>query len=177
MALTAVFSAGLPPLLTIAPRHVYQPFIERVLPRLLKDFGISHSLSSYSLEWGRGVRQEYEYAVSNDLPYIIQIAEGFDEESHSSLVKLDEMGALGEHTVLVHGLSLSLHDLDRIAKVGAHLVWCPVSNYHLYQNTAPIKESLERDISICLGSNGAMYGSTNLLHDISFCQKVLPRKV
>ncbi len=153
------------------PRHVYKPFTHQVLPRLLTDFGISHSLCSYSLDWGQGIRQEYEYAVANDLPYIIHIAEGFDRESRDSLAKLDDLAALGKNTVLVHGLSLSPQDLDRIAKAGAHLVWCPVSNYYLYQKTMPIKEILERGINVCLGSNGAMYGSTNLLCDISFCRK------
>ena len=158
------------------PHHVRYPFQEQLLPRLLADFGISHSLSSYSLAWGKGIRQEYEYARERALPYIIHIAEGFDEESKSSLLRLKEAGALGGHTVLVHGLSLSPNDLDLIAEAGAHLVWCPVSNWYIYQKMAPIKEALERGINVCLGSDAAMYGSQNLLHDIRLASEHYQKK-
>ena len=158
------------------PHHVRRPFQSQLLTRLLPDFGISHSLCSYSLEWGKGIRLEYEYAKEKNLPYIIHIAEGFDQESKDSLSRLKEAGALGSHTVLVHGLSLSLRDLDFIAEAGAHLVWCPVSNWHIYQKMAPIKEALERGINICLGSDAAMYGSENLLHDIRFAPKYYQKK-
>ena len=158
------------------PHHVRRPFQNQLLVQPLPDFGISHSLCSYALKWGQGIRQEYEYAKEHDLPYIIHIAEGFDEESKNALLRLKQAGALGSHTVLVHGLSLSLKDLDLIAEAEAHLVWCPVSNWHIYQKTAPIKEALERGINICLGSDAAMYGSENLLHDIRFAQEYYKKK-
>ncbi|MEQ9364856.1 MAG: amidohydrolase family protein, partial [Leptospirales bacterium] len=111
-------------------------------------------------------RAEYEKAAAANLPYITHIAEGFDPESKTSLKRLEKEGALGEHSVLVHGLSLSLQDLDLIARRGASLVWCPVSNQALYEATLPIAEALKRDINVCLGSDAAMFGSTNLLADL-----------
>ena len=158
------------------PHHVRRPFQDQLLMSLLPDFGISHSLCSYALKWGQGIRPEYEYAKEHNLPYIIHMAEGFDEESQRALLRLKQAGALGEHTVLVHGLSLSLRDLDLIAEAGAHLVWCPVSNWHIYQRTAPIQEALERGINICLGSEAAMYGSENLLHDIRMAPEYYQKK-
>ena len=104
-------------------------------------------------------------------PYVIHIAEGFDEESKLSLQKLDEEGALGEYTVLIHGLSLSEYDLDRIAKAKSHLVWCPVSNHWIYGSSSPIAKALDRGINVCLGSDAAMYGSTNLLEDMRSSSK------
>jgi 5-methylthioadenosine/S-adenosylhomocysteine deaminase len=149
------------------PHFVRRPFQDASLPvRLLPDFGISHSICSYSLEWGDGPRAEYEKAAAANLPYITHIAEGFDPESKTSLKRLEKEGALGEHSVLVHGLSLSLQDLDLIARRGASLVWCPVSNQALYEATLPIAEALKRDINVCLGSDAAMFGSPNLLADL-----------
>ena len=158
------------------PHHVRRPFQDQLLVRLLTDFGISHSLCSYALKWGQGVRPEYEYAKEHDLPYIIHIAEGFDEESQRALLRLKQAGALGSHTVLVHGLSLSLRDLDLIAEAEAHLVWCPVSTWHIYQKMAPIQEAIERGINICLGSDAAMYGSENLMHDIRLAPEYYQKK-
>jgi len=133
---------------------------------LLPDFGISHSICSYSLGWGEGILAEYNYAREKNLPYITHIAEGFDRESRESLNELYERGCLGENTVLVHGISLSLTDLDRIAKARASIVWCPSSNLQLYNATLPIREAIERGINICLGTDSAMTGSSNLIEEM-----------
>lgn len=150
------------------PHFVREPFQDDpTLPvRLLADFGISHSICSYSLDWGDGPRAEYERAAAAGLPYITHIAEGTDPESKNSLRRLDRDGALGEHTVLVHGVGLSESDLDLIAGRGASLVWCPVMNEALYGATLPIGAALEREIPVSLGSDAAMLGSPNLLADL-----------
>ena len=150
------------------PHFVRAPFQDDpTLPvRLLGDFGISHSICSYSLDWGDGPRAEYERAASAGLPYITHIAEGTDPESRNSLSRLDRDGALGEHSVLVHGIGLSESDLDLIAERGASLVWCPVMNETLYDKTLPIGAALERDIPVSLGSDAAMLGSPNLLAEL-----------
>lgn len=150
------------------PHFVRAPFQDDpTLPvRLLSDFGISHSICSYSLDWGDGPRVEYERAVEAGRPYITHIAEGTDPESQNSLQRLDRDGALGEHSVLVHGFGLSEKDLDLIAERGASLVWCPVMNETLYHQTLPIGAALERDIPVSLGSDAAMLGSPNLLADL-----------
>ena len=158
------------------PHNIHRPFQKNSLVRLLSDFGLSHSLSSYALQWGRGIVNEYKYACENNLPYILHIAEGFDEESRESLTRLEELGALGPNTVLVHGLALSPTDLDKIAKAGSHIVWCPVSNMHIYEKTTPIREALERSINVCLGSDAAMYGSQNLLQDMRFAKEYYQKK-
>lgn len=156
------------------PHFVREPFQNSDLPvRLLPDFGISHSICSYSLDWGDGARAEYEKAAAANLPYITHIAEGFDPESKTSLRRLDREGALGEHSVLVHGLSLSPDDLDLIAERGASLVWCPVSNQAIYEAQPPIAEALKREINVCLGSDAAMYGSPNLLADLRMAGDIL----
>ncbi|MCR9142524.1 MAG: amidohydrolase family protein [bacterium] len=166
--------AGVTTVVDHIPHFVRQPFQDSSLPvRLLPDYGISHSICSYSLDWGDGPRAEYEKAAAAGIPYITHIAEGFDPESKNSLRRLDKEGALGEHTVLVHGLSLSPADLDLIAERGASLVWCPVSNQSLYEATLPLAEALKREINVCLGSDAAMFGSPNLLADLKMAGEAI----
>ncbi len=148
------------------PHFVRRPFENDLPVRLLSDFGLAHSVSSYALNWGKGIRAEYEYAVENDLPFILHIAEGFDRDSKQSLRQLDEMKALGENTVLVHGLSLSDNDLDRIAEKGAHLVWCPPSNRYLYNARPPVERALQRGINVCLGTDSAMAGGMGMIESL-----------
>lgn len=150
------------------PHFVRKPHAKNNIAQLLPDYGISHSVCSYNLNWGDGFRKEHDYAVENNLPYILHIAEGFDIESQESLLQLDDMGALSENTVLVHGVGLSDVDLELIAKRGAHLVWCPVSNINLYNRTFNIKLAIELGINICIGTDTTMTGATGLLHEINF---------
>ena len=148
------------------PDFVREAHARFSLAHVLPDYGISHSVCSYSLGWGEGHRREYEYACERDLPFIVHIAEGFDAESRDSLQALDSAGALGENTVLVHGISLSENDLDTIAQKGAHLVWCPVSNLRIYGKTLDVRAALDRGITVCLGTDSAMTGSLDLLYEM-----------
>jgi cytosine/adenosine deaminase-related metal-dependent hydrolase len=157
------------------PHFVRAPFQSEVPVYLLEDYGISHSVSSYSLEWGDGIRAEYDRAEEADLPYIIHIAEGFDPESKKSLRLLDDAGGLGEHTVLVHGLSLSEEDLDRVAAAGAHLVWCPTAGRRLYNAMPPVAAALRRGINIALGTDSAMTGSLHLPGELQAAHRELEK--
>ena len=157
---------GVTTVLDHIPHHVHKPFEKKILPDLVTKFGLAHSVSNYALKWGEGIRLEHEYSVKNNIPFVIQIANGLDDESKNSLNTLIEQNALTENTVLIHGLTLSLNDLDKIAKAKASLVWCPVSNDYIYQRMAPIKEALARKINICLGSDNAMNGSINIFQNI-----------
>lgn len=154
------------------PAFVRAPFLGQLSVSLLPDFGISHSICSYSLGWGEGIEQEHARAREAGIPYITHIAEGFDPESQNSLRLLDRAGCLSEFTVLVHGLSLSDDDLDRIAETGASFVWCPSANLALYNKTVEIAKFLERGIPVCLGTDAAVTGSLGMLEEIQAAKKI-----
>lgn len=153
------------------PEFVRQPFQDKMPVKLLSDFGIAHSVGTHSLQWGEGIRKEYDRSSKEGNPFIIHINEGFDPESRQSLRLLDEMGALGENTVLIHGLSLSDHDLDRIAKVGAKIVVCPTMNLFVYNTLPPIQKMLEREICVTMGTDSGMAGGKHLFDDFKVLQK------
>lgn len=86
------------------------------------------------------------------------------------------MGALTEHTVMIHGLALSDEDLDKIAKAKAHLITCPVSNYFMFKTIARIKEWLERGINTSLGTDSPMSGGMNILEEMKFLKMAYKSK-
>ncbi len=158
------------------PSFVRAPFQDSLPVSLLKDYGIAHSLCSYSLQWGESLEKELERAHQKDLPFITHIAEGFDQESKLSLSLLEKAGGLDDHAVLVHGLSLSPSDLDRIARAESHMVWCPRANLFLYEATPPVQEALEKRISLSLGTDSAMSGSLHLLDELNTAMRILSRE-
>ena len=155
-------ASGVTTVLDHVPHFLRQAAPDDMAVTLLAEFGISHSVGGYSLGWGDGPAVEYARAAQSNRPYVTRIAEGFDAESRGALAALDLAGALGERTVLAHGVALSSADFARIADVGASIVWCPESDLHLYGMTLSVHEALAAGVTVCLGSDSAMSGSVNL---------------
>lgn len=154
------------------PHVVNDPFIDQMPIRVLRDYALAHEVSEYDLKWGDGVDVEYNKAKNNNEPFITHIEEGFDEEAPRGVDYLLEMNALGEHTVLIHGIALSDEDIQAIADNHAHLVWCPESNYFMFNRTARVKEVLEAGANVSLGTDSPMSGSLNILEEMRFAKKI-----
>lgn len=158
------------------PEFVRAPFYDHLPIDLLKNYAISHSICSYSLGWGDEPDIECDRALSENIPYITKIGEGSDRESRESFLKLDRMGCVHDHTVLIHGLALSPDDLERMAEEGTHLVWCPTSNQYLYDKIAPIREALEKGVNVALGTDRSMAGSINMMEELRSAAKLFQDK-
>lgn len=157
------------------PHKVNDPFIPNMPIRIIKDYALSHEVSSYDLKWGDGPKKEHARAIENDIPYITHIEEGFDEESKKGIDKLLRMNALSDHTVLIHGIALSAKDIAIIAKKQAHLVWCPASNWFMFNKTGNIAAWRKAGINVSLGTDSPMSGGENILEEMRFAQKLYPR--
>lgn len=72
---------------------------------------------------------------------------------------LANLGILGPDVQLVHSVFLDDHELDLVAKSGAVVIHCPVSNMYLASGMARIPEMLRRGIHVALASDGP--GSNN----------------
>lgn len=68
---------------------------------------------------------------------------------------LNKLGILDEKAVLVHCVWVTDKDLDIIAEKKANIVHCPLSNLKLGSGIAPVGKMIERNINVCLGTDGA----------------------
>ncbi|PJZ69771.1 hydrolase [Leptospira perolatii] len=154
-----------------APHFVQDPFVSSVPVRILNRFTLSHSICSYSLGWGEGTEIEYANAIKRNIPFITHISEGFDEESENALNKLESLGCLGDHSVLVHGIAFDSEDIRKIAKAKAHVIWCPESNLYTFGKTTDIRGLLKSNVNVSLGTDSPLSGSNNLLEEMKIARK------
>lgn len=152
----------------LIPHFVQDPFLEIMPIRVISDFALAHSITSFALAWGDGITEEYRKAEENDIPFVTHAAEGFDSETVNDIKTLDSKGGLGEYSVLVHCLALSDKDIQLIKERDVSVVWCADSNMFMYNKTANIKKLLESEINVCIGTDSPMSGGLNILYEMKF---------
>jgi 5-methylthioadenosine/S-adenosylhomocysteine deaminase len=118
------------------------------------------------------IRTGAELAAELDLPMHIHVAEGRYEhelslERHglSPVAFLDSLGALNERSVLVHAVWVDEADLATISERGARIVHNPGANAFLGDGIAPFRRMLERNIAVCLGTDGGCTNSRQSVFD------------
>jgi len=77
------------------------------------------------------------------------------ETGQRNITYLNSLGITGQHVALAHCVHLDDTELEILASTGTHVAHCPSSNLKLGSGIAPIKEMLERGISVSLGADGA----------------------
>ena len=147
------------------PHKINDPFLDKLPIRVQKRYCLAHEASSYDLRWGSGIVFEHRKAVKEDIPFITHIEEGWDEEAKKGIDILILLGALTEHTTMIHGIALSKEDIDKIAQAKASLVWCPGSNWFMFRKTGDVKTWLKKGINVALGTDSPHTGELNLLYE------------
>ena len=66
---------------------------------------------------------------------------------------LDRLGLLGPDMLLVHGVEVDPHDLERIGETASFVVHCPRSNSYLRHRVAPVAEMRVKGIPVSLGTD------------------------
>lgn len=130
-------------------------FVVRVVQR----FGWAHSLY---LE--KDITASYR-RTPRDVPWMIHLAEGTDQQAASELGYLDSCGCLQSNTILIHGVGLSPFDRAHAIVAGAGLVWCPSSNFFLLGKTAEVREFAEAG-RLALGSDSRLTADGDLLDEL-----------
>lgn len=77
------------------------------------------------------------------------------ETGERNVAYLHSLGLTGRDVALAHCVHLDDDELAILANTGTHVAHCPSSNLKLGSGIAPIKEMLERGISVSLGADGA----------------------
>jgi cytosine/adenosine deaminase-related metal-dependent hydrolase len=136
--------------------------------RVIQNYTLAHEASSYNLDWGDGIEVEHKRARKKDYPFIIHMEEGFDEEYQRGIELLEDMSSLDDHNVLIHCLGFSEKDIQKVNKLGCSVVWCPASNFFMFNVTCKIKKILETGVNCALGTDSTHTGSINLFEEIRF---------
>jgi 5-methylthioadenosine/S-adenosylhomocysteine deaminase len=77
------------------------------------------------------------------------------ETGQRNIAYLHSLGITGEHVALAHCIHLDNAELEILSSTGTHVAHCPSSNLKLGSGIAPVKEMLERGISVSLGADAA----------------------
>lgn len=128
--------------------------------RVLKKYAWAHSLG-----FGKGISSSFP--KDPKIPFVIHAAEGVDEIASAEINKLSELGLLKNNTVLIHAVAASEQNMETLRAAQASVVWCPSSNYFLFNKTAPVKE-LKKVIRVALGSDSTLTGLSTFLDEIRF---------
>jgi len=126
----------------------------------------SHSLA---LDGDEAVRAACHATPAGE-PWIVHAAEGVDDAARLEFERLEALGCIGPHTVLVHGLALDEEQQRRLTRAGGGLVWCPASNLHLFGRTiAP--QALAVQGRLALGSDSRISGARDLLDELAVARR------
>ncbi len=154
------------------PHFVNSPF-EDILPiRFLTKYRLAHSVGSYSLGWGEGIALEYQLAEKENVPFIVHLGEGIDEDSKMSLRNLIKANGLGSNSVLIHCLPFGQKEAEDLKSANSTVVWCPTSNIHIFGKTTNIQLFLKSGINLCLGTDFSPSGALNLWEEMRFAKKI-----
>jgi 5-methylthioadenosine/S-adenosylhomocysteine deaminase len=74
---------------------------------------------------------------------------------------LDEIGFLDHAVTLIHACNVNEREIGLIARSGAGVCHCPISNAKSIAGTLPLKRIQSSGIPVCLGTDAASVGNTN----------------
>lgn len=122
-----------------------------------------HGLYTSTLEY---VKKCISFANQNNLLVHMHFCENKDEVSqiensyHQSPVKVLTDNFKESKILLAHAVKLTNAEIDKIKKLEVSISHCPVSNLKLGCGIANIKEMLDANINVCLGTDGQGSGSS-----------------
>jgi cytosine/adenosine deaminase-related metal-dependent hydrolase len=143
---------------TVSHHDAYDPVFDADFPvRVVKQYGWAHSL-----EFGKDIRASYD-ATPEGAPFLIHLGEGTDRCAGEEIFRLNELGALGPKTVLVHAVGLTPGGWELVRKAGASVIWCPRSNlFTLGRTLQP-----EPGVPLALGTDSSITTEGDLLDELA----------
>ena len=100
-------------------------------------------------------------------PVIIHIGEGIDNFSKEEIKTLIRWNLFKKKIIGVHAVSLQKEN----TKCFQAIIWCPVSNYFLFDKTADIHE-LKGETKIIFGTDSAVSAPGNIWQHLRFARKL-----
>jgi 5-methylthioadenosine/S-adenosylhomocysteine deaminase len=118
--------------------------------------------------------QEYGVAIHTHLAETkIQAIHALQRWGETLVAHLASFGLLGPRFVGAHGIWLADDDISRLADAGASVVHNPTSNLRLGSGLAPVREMLDRGLTVGLGTDGSVCSDNqNLFEAMRFAALV-----
>lgn len=124
-------------------RYAYAPrFVLSCTDDLLREVGVQAK--------ARGVRIHTH--ASENKGEVALVRQRFGKDN---VVVLDELGLLGPHTCIAHGIHLTEDERALLAARGAHVCTCPSSNLKLASGICPLPELIAEGVACAIGADGA----------------------
>ncbi len=124
-------------------RYAYAPrFVLSCTDELLREVGVQSK--------ARGVRIHTH--ASENRGEVALVRQRFGKDN---VVVLDELGLLGPHICIAHGIHLSDDERALLAARGAHVCTCPSSNLKLASGICPLPELIAAGVGCAIGADGA----------------------
>jgi hypothetical protein len=142
----------------------HKPLFRKDFPvRVLQRYGWSHSLHF-------NTDQEVQDSFFESAPqttWFIHLAEGTDDQAAAEYKWLKALNCVFDMTVLIHGVGMTIEDIEHAARHVRGLVWCPSTNMYLLGQTANVKLWLELGGTVALGSDSYLSADGDLLDEMS----------
>lgn len=84
-----------------------------------------------------------------------EVNQGVTQFQKRPIKRMQDLGILSAQTECVHMTQITAEDLQIIQKTGAHVIHCPSSNLKLASGFAPVKQFMDANINVALGTDGA----------------------
>ncbi|MDB5144189.1 MAG: amidohydrolase family protein [Mucilaginibacter sp.] len=131
---------------------------------LISVFEDCHNIHSVQFE------KKWRLALNNPfkkkLPVVIHNGEGTDASSLREIDQLTNWNLLKRPLIAVHGVAMNENQVNAFKA----LVWCPVSNYFLLGQTAPVNR-LKKHVPILFGTDSTLTGDWNIWDHIHLARK------
>lgn len=133
--------------------------------QVLRDYRQFHSITLGNW-WGGEDAGEEMKATGGKMPFILHLGEGMDPETSQEFSIMEEQGLLRKNTLIIHGISLTIAEIQRAGAAHASVCWCPGSNYYLIGRAVDVDACLRYGVNVVLGTDSTMSGNINLFAEI-----------
>ena len=104
--------------------------------------------------------------------FTIHLSEGISAGALNELDTWDGMGLLDDRTTIIHGVPYGPAEWVRLAAADAHLVWSPMSNWVLYEDTANVPQAIAAGVNVALSPDWTPSGAPDLLEEMRFAEQI-----
>jgi len=140
---------------------------------VIREYTQCHSISLGNWWGDKSAYQEWQDSKL-EMPFVLHLAEGIDENAQKDFQKLKEQNLLQPNTLIIHGIALTKKDIEECAEVGASICWCPDSNKFLIGRSIDVPFCLKNNVKVVLGTDSTQSGGINILLELRSAHKMYP---